>query len=690
MIELSELMMNAPLLKYSEDQPRDEQGQWTDDGENPSTPKRIAATFREVGRTLAARDARVDAALDIHPDGYKIKARRKTWTKQTIAGDVFWTDGKKYLMGRELLTEIGDKFIEPHVPEGTLRFSEKVAKGGTGSGEQEGHPFRGNQYTGGSYSAAEKVISDAKAEGRVVLFHSGNASTDADQAYYGIEPRFGPWLEEVLSGATDDEDTMREIRDKGGAAFYSEEPKWVSMKVARFLNKPVQEVTVDDILKHGQLSIVVADPDSIDFKRTDEQGRVRSLAGEVVGYEVPFGVESKDVYSTETVAPDITLTGKNLLRFLVRNYPNNNILAPGESLSNYEDQKHFYFGKGGAGSGDVEGHPFRGNQWTGGYGDGDIEEGKRPPLQFVSDNELRNNVGSDQQFQTFLDEPLTSRFMSPEEKSRELKQHVEETMRERMEKSPDTREYAYFCKNFLTPEGQGSGTYERQLVATWAECSMDDNEVAVLLQRAAAEEFGLDDASLALAGPDSTRDLDAKFEEPKTENTVARDHNGDPLDSVKAMKGARAFLREMYNDTQERFKEAGIKELVIFRGFHVPGTVTDQWRNVKWDGNEDHPSTTTQDLAMQPMSAWSTNAHVAQDFMDLEDIREEFDRGVLMIAKVPVERVIATPRTGFGCRGEVEVVVLGGTEKIYLAFGPSGVRSTQYVSALMRGKGMRF
>jgi hypothetical protein len=180
---------------------------------------------------------------------------------------------------------------------------------------------------------AEDILASAEAEGKAVLFHSGDASIDESLAA-GIEPMFGEWLEEVLAGATDDDELVQQIREQDPVTFFSKEPSWVSMKVARKLGKTLDDVTVEDVRAHGQLSIVVVhDPE--DFLHTVEDGQAVARFGEsrVQTHDVPFGVEPKDIFADHAIAPDITLTGEALVSFLARNYPDSNLLKRGESLT---------------------------------------------------------------------------------------------------------------------------------------------------------------------------------------------------------------------------------------------------------------------------------------------------------------------------------------------------------------------
>ena len=215
---------------------------------------------------------------------------------------------------------------------------------------------------------AAKVIADAKTDGRPVLFHSGDASIDAHLAQ-GIEPRFGGWLEEVLSGATDDDELADQIREQDPVTFFSTEPDWVAMKVARAMGKFVGDVTLEDIRTHGQLSIISvaardpserfteaeqdafteeewkhqerltekgADPDDFLTVGGKHHEEIIPLGGTSRGFEeIPFGVEPKDIFSKSTIVPDVTLTGDALVAFLQIHYPH--LLA---HVKKWDEQKH--------------------------------------------------------------------------------------------------------------------------------------------------------------------------------------------------------------------------------------------------------------------------------------------------------------------------------------------------------------
>lgn len=90
---------------------------------NEITIKPVSKTLAQVAKAESARNQRVRDALNALPEGYEIKAGKKIWKKQIIAGDGFWINGKKFYSPNQLLLNIGSKFIEPHVLPGILDWN---------------------------------------------------------------------------------------------------------------------------------------------------------------------------------------------------------------------------------------------------------------------------------------------------------------------------------------------------------------------------------------------------------------------------------------------------------------------------------------------------------------------------------------------------------------------------------------
>jgi len=166
----------------------------------------------------------------------------------------------------------------------------------------------------------------------------------------------------------------------------------------------------------------------------------------------------------------------------------------------------------------------------------------------------------------------------------------------------------------------------KALVKTWAGSSADSNTLSLQLQKAAAEEFGL------TLRPSITE---------RIQKTQAVEFNiYDSLETLGVTETqARGFLRAMYNSTQERFAKNGIKEVTLFRGSKSFAVYSGT--NIRLSGN--------------PMQSFSIDGITAHDF------------GAVAGMTVPVSSIISTARTGFGCLGEGEFVVLVGANSDHVA-----------------------
>jgi DNA topoisomerase IB len=123
------------IAKWDEHQhPRDDHGRFDD---NPSDPENIAASLRVAGEAHAARQKRIEGKLAALPEGHKIGK----WSKQTIAGDVFWTNGKKFLAGRQLLEEVGSEGIAKHIGHDEVYKWDEAAHPREPAGSSEGGRF---------------------------------------------------------------------------------------------------------------------------------------------------------------------------------------------------------------------------------------------------------------------------------------------------------------------------------------------------------------------------------------------------------------------------------------------------------------------------------------------------------------------------------------------------------------------
>lgn len=158
------------------------------------------------------------------------------------------------------------------------------------------------------------------------------------------------------------------------------------------------------------------------------------------------------------------------------------------------------------------------------------------------------------------------------------------------------------------------------LIGQWAQTSNDHDPASLAMQEAVKKEFGLTDTKeWQKAGPAQA--------------------------AITAEHGAtlQAFVRAQYNDTQQMLKDQGVTSVQLQRGQSEPPPVTTY---TPVAGVQNNPSTNT--AQMRPASSWSLSYASASKFGD-----------VMMAAQVPASQILSTPRTGFGCLNEHEMVVLG-------------------------------
>ncbi len=217
---------------------------------------------------------------------------------------------------------------------------------------------------------------------------------------------------------------------------------------------------------------------------------------------------------------------------------------------------------------------------------------------------------------------------------------------------------------FKVPMSGVAGRYEeeriikefvKENIAQWASSSGDTSAASIALQLTAKEHFKFEDVNVEHLGKLN-----------KLEVTVANyrlDSNypvgGDGTYKLKDVQSA--FLQAQYDATQKYFKDAGIKEVILYRGVE------------HFDGGK----LRTEEVSLQPMSSFSMSVNTAIDFTYNKS--EQTLRGTLYASVVPVEKILSHPRTGFGCTNEKEVVVLGG--KIKATVGPTKIIKEIYETA---------
>jgi hypothetical protein len=166
-----------------------------------------------------------------------------------------------------------------------------------------------------------------------------------------------------------------------------------------------------------------------------------------------------------------------------------------------------------------------------------------------------------------------------------------------------------------------------KIIQQWAATSGDSNPRSIMMQLAAKAEFKLEGTTLWWEKA-ALKEAEELFK-----------IHGD---------SARKFLRLMYEDTQEHLKKLGLKTVRVARGFK--GEVDDVLSTVE------KPLLKTK-IELQPMSSFSSNFDIAEDFSARSELKNMF------FAEVPADRILSTPVTGYGCKDEFEFVVLGSQKK---------------------------
>jgi len=202
--------------------------------------------------------------------------------------------------------------------------------------------------------------------------------------------------------------------------------------------------------------------------------------------------------------------------------------------------------------------------------------------------------------------------------------------------------YSKLKDRIVTQVSERSGLdYEvaDKLTATWAASSGDEVPLSVVLQTTAQEVFGL--PSSGFYTEERARRLWKEQEE-----RMAFYGWGSYED---AKKKAGAYLRAVYEITQEELRERGIRTVTVLRGLDLP---LEEARSMSIGDMIAHTS--------NPLSSWTVHRDTAEFFAGSKYGAEEGHRGVVLRIQVPAERIFSTSVTGAGCLPEGEVVLLGG------------------------------
>ncbi|MFA6875732.1 MAG: NUDIX hydrolase [Parabacteroides sp.] len=227
--------------------------------------------------------------------------------------------------------------------------------------------------------------------------------------------------------------------------------------------------------------------------------------------------------------------------------------------------------------------------------------------------ELKYNDMSEREKEAYKGRKLmASSFDEHRGKSIKLKKKVCNDIAKKLSKDANFLKYA---------EGEPLSNVTKSLVSSWATTSADNNIRALSLQKTSEETFGFKSKHNLME--DKSSDTNKLISEDMKKNGAAY----------------KSFLKAQYDNTQKYFKEKGITEIEVYRGM----------QNIE---NDIGKKKTT--LRLQPMSSFSTSFDTANMFANAGD-----GFGTISKAVIPVEDILSTPFTGFGCLHENELVVIG-------------------------------
>jgi len=195
------------------------------------------------------------------------------------------------------------------------------------------------------------------------------------------------------------------------------------------------------------------------------------------------------------------------------------------------------------------------------------------------------------------------------------------------------------------------------LVGQWSISSNGNDMRSLGIQVVAAETFGAD------LSPWQKEEVADAISQGK-DKYFAEDKLGS---REKAKDMIKAALLNMKKDTERLFAEKAhwkmphsdtddpsSEPILLYRGVKVPrGSVS-----------KDHDLGDAITYEDNALSSWTTSEGVAEHFArtDFDDVDKE---GIVIAAMVPQDRILANFRTGFGCMGEHEYVVIGAPGKQY-------------------------
>lgn len=148
-----------------------------------------------------------------------------------------------------------------------------------------------------------------------------------------------------------------------------------------------------------------------------------------------------------------------------------------------------------------------------------------------------------------------------------------------------------------------------------------------------------------------TRAVHEVFDTPLTASI--RDHPYWNRTDEFEQAGLRDFVKAVYDETQDQLRSAGIANVTLYRGLTFDHL--DELPGVYRESLEMGP----REVAMRPLSSFTTDLAKTRSFVGR-------DRGALVSAAFPADRIFSLARTGLGNPFEAEAIVLSGKTRAWV------------------------
>ena len=215
---------------------------------------------------------------------------------------------------------------------------------------------------------------------------------------------------------------------------------------------------------------------------------------------------------------------------------------------------------------------------------------------------------------------------------------------------------------------------------TWMHTASDSNALSWGMQLAVAELTGTSRATAdAYFGASNDPDAPGRYSTGDYGSIVGLSNLEsaasawlplkDQAERIAASPAVKAYVEQVYTDTQAYLKEQSVTELTLYRGVQFPREagpgvdLSDAWPDgAAPDPFEGFTGERDEVVSLNPVSSFSADAETARyEFGSANDT----SNGYTFSTTVPAERIFSIPLTGPGCLSEEEFLVLGGDTNVH-------------------------